>query len=257
MNAIKNHSKQLLKVFKIKKVVTMPEMKKTLGTQSTMTIYRNLKLLNYISSCSHSGKYYTLKRIAKFNNDGLWFFKSILFSSYSSLSETIKELIDNSEQGYTAHEIENILKVKPNEPLVKLINQKAVCREKLSGNYVYFSNNKVKKRQQELSRKDIVEPTKLTGLTPDVLMNELKAAIIIFFSLLNEKQRRLYAGLESIKIGHGGDELISEILGINKKTVAKGRKELLSDTMDIDTIRQKGGGRKKIEKKNPGNSQSD
>lgn len=250
MNTVKHQSEQLLRAFQDKKVITMPEMKKVLGSNSTMTIFRKLKQLNYISSCSHSGKYYTLKRIAKFNNDGLWFFKSILFSYYSSLSETIKALIDNSEQGYTAQEIERILKVRPNESLLALIKKKFVCRKKLLGKYVYFSNNEAKNKCQQLCRKDSVEPTKLIGLTPEVLMNELKAAIIIFFSLLDEKQRRLYAGLESIKIGSGGDTIISELLGLNIKTVAKGRKELLSDTVCIDKIRHKGGGRKKIEKKN-------
>jgi hypothetical protein len=30
-------------------------------------------------------------------------------------------------------------------------------------------------------------------------------AIVVFYSLLDERQRRLYAGLEATKIGHGGD----------------------------------------------------
>ena len=39
------------------------------------------------------------------------------------------------------------------------------------------------------------------------MSHELQAAIILFFSVLDEKQRRLYAGLESQKFGHGGDRL--------------------------------------------------
>jgi hypothetical protein len=93
----------------------------------------------------------------------------------------------------------------------------------------------------------------LEKMDPVVLMNELKAAIIIFFSLLNEKQRRLYAGLESMKAGRGGDRIVSDLLGINVKTVTKGRKELLADKINIDTIREAGGGRKKI-KKNSGHN---
>ena len=81
-------------------------------------------------------------------------------------------------------------------------------------------------------------------------MDELKAAIIIFLSLLDEKQRRLYAGLESLKLGYGGDAVISDVLGLNIKTVAKGRKELVSNTACIDTVRHKGGGRKETGKKN-------
>ncbi len=39
----------------------------------------------------------------------------------------------------------------------------------------------------------------------EVSPNELKAAIVLFYSLLDEQQRRLYAGLESLRLGHGGD----------------------------------------------------
>lgn len=76
-------------------------------------------------------------------------------------------------------------------------------------------------------------------------MNELKAGIIIFFSTLNEKQRRLYAGLESLKLGKSGDKIISDLLGVNIKTVNKGKHELLNNSVNVDTIRTKGGGRKK------------
>ena len=249
MNSIKYNSDQLLGLFMSKKVVTLIEMKDALGTSSTMTIFRNLKLLNYTTSCSHRGSYYTLKRIAKFNKDGLWFFNSILFSCFSTLLETITNLINKSEKGYTAKEIEDVLHLKPNETLLELINKKIICREKISGKYVYFSTNTTKNKQQKLSRKDTVDAIRFNQIPPDGLMNELKAAIIIFYSLLDEKQKRLYAGLESIKIGRKGDAIISGLLGLNIKTVSRGRHELLSDTPLVDTIRAKGGGRKSIEKK--------
>ena len=60
----------------------------------------------------------------------------------------------------------------------------------------------------------------------EVLSHELKAAIILFFSLLDEQQRRLYAGLEAQKMGHGGDSRIAELLGLGVHTVAKSAKAL-------------------------------
>ncbi len=251
MKVSKYAHNQLLELFRAKKVVTLNDMKETLATNSTMTVFRNLKQLNYITSCSHRSSYYTLKRIVKFNKTGLWFFNSILFSEFSTLSKTITNLVNKSEKGYCAKEIENILHIKPNETLLNLINKKILNREKILGKYVYFSIDKAKHKQQELYQKDIVDTTRLNQLTPDVLTNEFRAAIIIFFSLLNEKQKRLYAGLESIKIGKTGDKIISELLGLNIKTVSKGRHELLSDTVLVDTVRAKGGGRKTIEKKTP------
>jgi len=38
-----------------------------------------------------------------------------------------------------------------------------------------------------------------------VSSDELKAAVFLFYSLLDEQQRRLFAGLQSTKLGHGGD----------------------------------------------------
>ena len=54
---------------------------------------------------------------------------------------------------------------------------------------------------------------------------------------------------ESIKIGRGGDKAISALFGMDRKTIARGRSELLGDTIDIEErIRQKGAGRKGVKK---------
>jgi len=179
---------------------------------------------------------------------GLWIFNSVLFSYYGTLGETLRALIEKSNNGYTAAELERILCVKPNGPLVDLISKKKIRREKISGVYVYFSKDSTIKKQQELVRKESMDRLESLRFTPDVLLNEIKAAIILFYSMLDEKQRRLYAGLESLRVGHGGDIHIAELLALNEKTVAKGRKELLNGKIPIDSIRRKGGGRKKIKK---------
>ena len=119
----------------------------------------------------------------------------------------------------------------------------------MSGKYVYYSKNANQSKKQELTRKDKLRLFGKENLTSDILMNELKAALIIFFSTLNEKQRRLYAGFESLRVGRCGDGIIAEALDLNIKTVSKGRKELLTQKVSVDTIREQGGGRKQIKKK--------
>jgi hypothetical protein len=86
-------------------------------------------------------------------------------------------------------------------------------------------------------------------VTAGVLAHELKAAIILFFSLLDERQRRFFAGLESLKIGQGGDARIATLLGVDPHTVAKGRRELLQRDIEADGVRRRGGGRPSAEKK--------
>lgn len=250
MRSVNFPLERLLTLFRRQKTATMSELKAVLQTNVTMTVFRKLKQLDYLSSCSHSGKYYSLKRFTKFNINGYCFVNSILFSSSPTLKDTIQSLIKNSHQGYTAIEIEEKLKIKPNESLIQLIKENSVTRKKINGSYVYFSIDLPKRIQQELFRKDSPDTFKLDDMRPDALMNEIKASIIIFYSLLNEKQRRIYAGLESLKIGRGGDKVISDLLGLNINTIKRGRKELLQDTVSIDTTNRKpGGGRKRTEKK--------
>jgi len=52
-----------------------------------------------------------------------------------------------------------------------------------------------------------------------------------------------------LKIGYGGDKQIAELLNIDRRTVAKGKIELLNGEVDLDAIREAGGGRKPIKKK--------
>ena len=73
--------------------------------------------------------------------------------------------------------------------------------------------------------------------------------MILLFSLLDEKQRRLFAGLESQKLGHGGDQKIADLFGLNVHTVARGRRELFAGEVERGRVRQVGGGRKAVEKK--------
>jgi hypothetical protein len=57
--ATEKNSDQLVITYLNKyKIATIGEMKTTLNTQSRMTVFRRLSKLGYISSCSHSGKYY-------------------------------------------------------------------------------------------------------------------------------------------------------------------------------------------------------
>jgi len=79
----------------------------------------------------------------------------------------------------------------------------------------------------------------------------LRAAIVLFYSLLDEQQRRLYAGLESLKQGHGGDRQMAQRLGLDADTVARGRQELLTGAIERQRVRRSGGGRPRAEKKRP------
>jgi hypothetical protein len=88
-----------------------------------------------------------------------------------------------------------------------------------------------------------------TAVSPGSSSDELRAAIVLFASLLDEKQRRLYAGLESLQLG--GDRQIADLLHLDPHTVAKGRQQLLAQEVEVGRVRGVGGGRKPVEKKRP------
>lgn len=76
-----------------------------------------------------------------------------------------------------------------------------------------------------------------------------------YFETLSERDRRRYAGLEALKLGRGGITYIAKLLGIRRKTVCKGMKEVLklsAQEKQNNRIRKKGGGRKRYAEKHPG-----
>lgn len=46
------------------------------------------------------------------------------------------------------------------------------------------------------------------------------------FSRLSEKERRGYAAVEVVKLGHGGVGYISRLFGVDPKTIRQGREDL-------------------------------
>lgn len=248
MNTEKFSAESLKRLMKINKICTLDEMIAELGTSVRKTVFRKLAELEYQTSYSHRGKYYALKSTCKFNESGLWTFREAWFSVQGTLLETAKEFVERSGCGYSVEELSALLHVSSKQALLTLENRELVERQKFSGVFVYFSMNDALRRQQvEARQSEFFGKTRIMG--QDVLAHELKAAIVLFFSLLDERQRRLFAGIEAMKLGKGGDASIAEFLGIDPHTVAKGRQELLNRDIDVDRLRQPGAGRKRHEKK--------
>ena len=226
---------QLEKQFESQIVLDMKEMKTILGTDVDMTIYRNLKRLCYISSYSHAGKYYSLERLARFDQQGLWHYFDIHFSKSGTLKDTVIYLLERSKEGYLAKELQQILQVATHNVLLALCRNNQIIREQTGSNFVYFHPGKISAQLKH--RKERFQP-----------VSNYAECLGLFLKGLNEKQLRLYAGLESIQAGYGGDKVISERLGINEKTVAKGREDLLTKNIDFSRIRNAGAGRRSQKK---------
>ena len=56
--------------------------------------------------------------------------------------------------------------------------------------------------------------------------SEIEQAMKKYYATLSEKNRRRYAAIEALKLGHGGQRYIAELLGCSEKTVSRGLVEL-------------------------------
>jgi len=156
--------------------------------------------------------------------------------------------VTQAPAGYFASELEDILHVPVKEPLLRLVEQDRITRQAVSGLYLYCAADP-RTRQQQLRARQLLPVRATAGLPPGLVSDELRAAIVLFASTLDEQQRRLYAGLESLQLG--GDRQIAELLHLDPHTVAKGRRQLLAQDLEVGRVRAVGGGRKPVEKKRP------
>jgi DNA-binding phage protein len=66
---------------------------------------------------------------------------------------------------------------------------------------------------------------------------------------LDERRRRLFAGLLAQQAGHGGIARVARITGLSRTTVLRGLRELAAPPDPSGRVRRPGGGRPRVEKK--------
>lgn len=246
-------SSRLVSFFRRCRIATLEQVREALGNPTERTAFRKLRTLDYLSSYSHRGMYYTLQGIAKFDAKGLWSCQSVWFSRFGSLVQTAKTFVQRSEAGYSSVELNEVLHVVTKHALVGLVRAGELKRERIEGRYIYFSPEPRQCRSQQKVRKGRKKRPLASWVVANVELAEAeaKAVVLLFISTLDERQRRLYAGLESLKLGRGGDCYIAELFGMDPHTVGRGRHELTEGKWDAGRIRAAGGGRTAVEKKAP------
>src|SRR5260370_16683955 len=87
------------------KIADLPELKRVLGTDTDLTVFRKLKQLQYLVSYTHRGRFYTLPEIARFDDRGLWSHEGVWFSANGTLLATLPTLLNQSPNGHYANEL--------------------------------------------------------------------------------------------------------------------------------------------------------
>lgn len=232
-------------------IATLVELKRALGTTVDVTVFRKLQTLDYLSSYSHRGAYYTLRPLARFSPEGLWSHEGVWFSRSGTLVATAEAWVTQSPAGYFAEELAHALHVEVHDALRALTTRGRLRRTDVAGVYLYTAADATTHRPQLQARRAAHAVPLAVTAALQIAPDELGAAILLFYSLLDEQQRRLYAGLESLRLGHGGDAQLAAFLGLDPHTVARGRQQLLDQDIAAGRVRRSGAGRPPVEKKRP------
>lgn len=91
----------LRSLFRRAPVMSMPQIEQTMAPRSKRSLFRDLESLGYLSSYSHTGRYYTLRSVPEFDADGIWRYQGVGFSRDGTLKATVRRLVDASEAGRT------------------------------------------------------------------------------------------------------------------------------------------------------------
>src|ERR1035438_5863686 len=134
------------------RIAILPDLKRALGTDVDLTVFRKLKQLDYLTSYSHGGRFYTLREIARFDADGLWPCTPAWFSRYGTLLATAEALICSSVAGYFAEELSAILHVGAQDVLRHLVQRNRIAGELIAGLFLYTSIDPATRQRQSLTR---------------------------------------------------------------------------------------------------------
>ena len=84
---------RLAELFKLEKCYTIDQLSRRLN-YSLISTRRFLKTMGYYSSFTHNSKWYTLRSIPSFNNNGIWFYQDIGFCKGVFCNSHIDLLVD-------------------------------------------------------------------------------------------------------------------------------------------------------------------
>jgi hypothetical protein len=143
-----NAQKKVENLLRKRRVVTMSDLCEVIGSSSRMTVFRRLRPIEYVTSYTHAGRYYTLYDITRFDSDGIWFYDDIGFSQNGSLKNTVTYLVNGSDAGKFHFDLERQLRIRVHNVLLDLVKSKQLERIKFEGQYLYLSSDKAQSTKQ-------------------------------------------------------------------------------------------------------------
>jgi len=210
-----------------RRVADLDALQRATDGRSQGSLFRDLAKLDYVSSFTHAGRFYTLLDIPRFDEHGLWFYRDIGFSQAGSLKNTLELLVDRSLAGFFHRELERIVRVDVHNPLLDLCRTQRIQRQSLGPHrLLYLSPDQTRAHEQLEKRKTMLIATPLPQ--PPIHLGSLDTIIAILVETIHaakrlpsvaEVSRRL--ALRNLPVGEMQVEQLWAHYGIDKpkKTV--------------------------------------
>ncbi len=133
--------------------------------------------LRVYTSFNQNGRYYTLPRIPRFDEHGLWWYKQIGFSKHGNLKQTLIQIVKDSAVGLDASQIGRLLRLAPRSFLSHFRAVAGLHRESQRGRFIYFSDEpsillKQKSRREQAAqraRTEIPSDTEAVAVLADLI----------------------------------------------------------------------------------------
>ena len=133
------------------KVLTLKQLA-ALFDCSVRTVQRRIRKCTMYKSYNQNGRYFTIDDIARFDKNGLWKYRSVYFSKFGNLRDSIVGLVHASTSGLTGNELGKLLGLSPRSFLSHFRHDPFLYREEIDGLYVYLSGDPASQKEQLLCR---------------------------------------------------------------------------------------------------------
>jgi hypothetical protein len=174
----------LERLFRRQTVARIEELFLVLQTRSRMSVTRRLQELDYLTSFTHSGRYYTLASIPRFDDRGLWFVDAIGFSVQGTLKNTVAALVPAAVAGMTYAELRTILRVRVSNTLRALRDAGEIGEQRRGRHILYLSSEspcatEQVRQREEMERDAARTPPLAIATVLEVLVEAIRAGRVV------------------------------------------------------------------------------
>jgi hypothetical protein len=185
---------------------------------SKRTIFRRLESYEYLTSYNKNGSGITLKDIPEFNTMGLWKYEGFMFSKFGTLKNTVPQVVEKSEAGLSAGELQHILQVQVYHHVSLCVYNGTIFRDTTWRYPIYYSIKISQREKQQKARKLLIEESTHPSVPPiskDKIIKMLVIAVKYHIKSVEKLMLRLES--EGIKVSEKDVMWVFEKYEIEKK----------------------------------------